>query len=228
MNGPAVRVMAFGDSAVLVVVGDRLDPAVTQRVHRVSAALGDAFGTAPGYSQPVPGAASVLVGVDPVDPGVNAAIKRIEPIVAGVEVGGQLDWEAPTASRVPIELPTRYGGPDGPDLEAVAARNGLTPAEVIAAHASVEYEVQFLGFAPGFAYLGELPATIAAPRHTTPRTRVPAGSVGIAGRQTAVYPFDSPGGWQIVGRTDARLWDIDREPPALLVPGATVRFVPID
>ena len=130
------------------------------------------------------------------------------------------------ASEPALEISVRYGGADGPDLADVAARHGLTPADVVELHAGARYRVLFLGFAPGFAYMGGLPAAIATPRRPTPRERVPAGSVGIAGEQTGVYPLAMPGGWNLIGRTDARLFDPDRSQPALFRPGAVVRFVP--
>jgi len=225
----SIRVVAFGDAAVLVVVGERLEPAETRRVHEVARAIGRATGGETGWSTPVPGAASVLVPVDPLDPGVPVALTRLRELTRTLDEQppGGAAGATPTAAPI-VELPTRYGGIDGPDLEAVARLHGLDVGEVVALHASTEYEVQFLGFAPGFAYLGPLPEAIATARHTTPRTKVAAGSVGIAGRQTGVYPFESPGGWQIIGRTDVRLFDVSRDPPALLVPGTTVRFVPLD
>ena len=113
---------------------------------------------------------------------------------------------------------------DGPDLAAVAADTGLTVAEVIARHTAPAYTVGFIGFAPGFAYLIGLDPVLHVPRHASPRTRVPAGSVGIAGEFTGVYPRASPGGWQLLGRTNAALWDLARERPALLEPGVAVRF----
>jgi biotin-dependent carboxylase-like uncharacterized protein len=118
-----------------------------------------------------------------------------------------------------------YGGEFGPDLEAVAAFAGLTPGDVIERHAAVDYRVFMLGFLPGFAYMGTVAREIAAPRKATPRLRVPGGSVGIAGPQTAIYPRDSPGGWQIIGRTALQLFDPARRPPTLFAPGDTVRFV---
>jgi KipI family sensor histidine kinase inhibitor len=229
VNDASIRVVAFGDAAVLVLVGERLEPAVTRRVLEVARAIGRATGGELGWSAPVPGAASVLVAVDPVEPGVPVALTRLRELTRTLgEQPADDDADAAPPAAPIVELPTRYGGRYGPDLEAVAWQHGLDVGDVIALHASTDYEVQFLGFAPGFAYLGPLPEAIATPRHDTPRTKVAAGSVGIAGRQTAVYPFDSPGGWQIIGRTDARLWDVSRDPPALLVPGTTVRFVPLD
>ena len=121
----------------------------------------------------------------------------------------------------------RYGGADGPDLDAVADRLGLAPAHVVELHASVEYRVFVLGFAPGFAYLGRLPAELLVPRRDQPRPRVPPGSVAIAGWQTAIYPASTPGGWHLIGRTDAVVWDARRSDPALLVAGDRVRFEPV-
>ncbi|HXZ42762.1 MAG TPA: 5-oxoprolinase subunit PxpB [Terriglobales bacterium] len=129
-----------------------------------------------------------------------------------------------------IEIPVCYGGEHGPDLNEVAEMHGMTPAQVIELHASAMYEVYFLGFVPGFAYLGELPAALVTPRLTTPRRRVPAGSVGIAGSQTAVYPFATPGGWRLLGRTPLQMFRPDcgdTSPKSLLSIGDRVRFQPI-
>ena len=121
----------------------------------------------------------------------------------------------------------RYGGDGGPDLVEVAERLGLAPRQVVELHASVLYRVAILGFMPGFAYLGEVPEALRLARRETPRGRVPAGSVAIAGRQTAVYPAATPGGWHLIGHTDTLLWDIERDPPAILRPGDHVRFEPV-
>ncbi|MEV0218982.1 allophanate hydrolase subunit 1 [Streptomyces sp. NPDC050704] len=137
-----------------------------------------------------------------------------------------------TASRLPpvpsraqeaVEIPIRY---DGPDLADVAAHWGVSPEEVARIHAATGFRVAFCGFAPGFGYLTGLPAHYDVPRHATPRTTVPAGSVGLAGPYTGVYPRASPGGWRLIGTTDAVLWDHARVPAALLSPGTPVRFVP--
>ncbi|MEV7076085.1 5-oxoprolinase subunit PxpB [Streptomyces sp. NPDC093990] len=129
---------------------------------------------------------------------------------------------APPHAREVIELPVRY---DGPDLTDVAAHWGVSPEEVARVHAGTEFTVAFCGFAPGFGYLTGLPARYDVPRRATPRTAVPAGSVGLAGPYTGVYPRSSPGGWQLIGTTDAVLWDHARVPAALLSPGTRVRFV---
>ena len=126
-----------------------------------------------------------------------------------------------------IELPVRYGGSEGPDLEAVARHAHLSVSEVIERHSAPEYVVFFIGFQPGFAYLGGLDPTLVTPRRKEPRVQVPAGSVGIGGAQTGVYPMASPGGWQLIGRTAEVLFDPARAAPALFEPGDRVRFVPV-
>jgi len=125
-----------------------------------------------------------------------------------------------------VEIPVRYGGDYGPDLNDVAAIHGITPAQVIELHTSVSYVVYFLGFVPGFAYLGGLPEALATPRLPTPRRSVPAGSVGIGGNQTGVYPFATPGGWRLIGRTPVAMFRPDRNEKSMLSIGDRVRFTP--
>jgi KipI family sensor histidine kinase inhibitor len=135
------------------------------------------------------------------------------------------EWHVPPVSagtQPVVEIPVRY---DGPDLAEVARLWGVEPSEVAGIHSAVEFHVAFCGFAPGFGYLTGLPDRWQVPRHSTPRTKVPAGSVGLAGPYTGVYPRSSPGGWQLIGSTDAVLWDPARDPAALLSPGRRVRFV---
>ena len=127
-----------------------------------------------------------------------------------------------------IEIPTVYGGEFGPDLGFVASHNNLTEEEVVAIHSGTDYLVYMLGFIPGFTYLGGMDPRIATPRLSSPRTLIPAGSVGIAGEQTGTYPSDSPGGWQIIGRTPVTMYDMSKEQAALLSAGDYVRYVPID
>jgi KipI family sensor histidine kinase inhibitor len=212
----------FGDAAVLVDVGWGGPGDGNETAQRFAATV-RGLGVEHGFGEPVPAMGSVLVPFDPDRIAIEAAIARLASIdVLESAIPSDLGQERP-----PIELPVRYGGDDGPDLDAVARHAGLTPSDVIELHRSVDYRVLFLGFAPGFAYLGDLPERLSIPRLSTPRARVPAGSIGVAGRQTAVYPFASPGGWRLIGRTDADLWDVHRPSPALLVPGSRVRFVPL-
>ncbi|HEX5012834.1 MAG TPA: 5-oxoprolinase subunit PxpB [Candidatus Limnocylindrales bacterium] len=216
----------MGESAVLVTLGDTIDPPVAARARAIAAAV-DADGR---LGRAVPAYASVLVPFDPLALSVAAAGRIVEGLVG--RLAGRLAEEAPNAIDVAaagrlVEIAVRYGGEDGPDLDEVARLHGLRPDDVVEIHASQEYDAFFLGFAPGFAYLGPVPASIATPRLDVPRPRVPAGSVAIGGAQTAVYPTETPGGWRLVGRTAAILWDVDRHPPSLIAPGDRVRFVPI-
>src|SRR5262249_50291792 len=133
--------------------------------------------------------------------------------------------DAGTYSPRVIEVPTIYGGEFGPDLDFVAQYHNLTPEEVIRIHSERDYRVFMLGFTPGFPYLGEVDERIATPRLDIPRKRVPAGSVGIAAKQTGIYPIESPGGWRLIGQTSLTLFDPGREPPFLIDAGDTVRFV---
>jgi KipI family sensor histidine kinase inhibitor len=216
------RVVPFGDSAVLIELGSTPGDG-NHLALAVAAAIRDLAAREPGYGSPVPGLGSVLVPVDPEAPGVEAATERLTGLALRTTAATRTTF---ADDEPPIELPTRYGGADGPDLDEVAAITGLRPDAVIELHATTEYRVLFLGFAPGFAYLGDLPEQIIVPRLATPRSRVPRGSVGLAGRQTAVYPAETPGGWRLIGRTDAPIWDAARRQPALLRAGSRVRFVP--
>jgi KipI family sensor histidine kinase inhibitor len=211
----------FGDAALLVMFGDRADPALTAQAGALARLLDERRTSSPALGRAVPAHATVLVPFDPLAVDALAAAELVRDAVRAVT--GRSDSDAAGDA---IEIPVRYGGPDGPDLEEVAERHGMSPADVIELHAGARYHVLFLGFAPGFAYLGGLPDAIATPRRPSPRERVPAGSVGIAGQQTGVYPLSMPGGWNLIGRTDAVLFDPLRPDPALLKPGASVRFVP--
>ncbi len=219
-------VAPFGDAAVLVTIGDRADPAVAARAQGLAADL-DSLRADGGFGRAVPAHASVLVPFDPFVVGLEDALATIRQRAATSEDrSGRAGRGESTPGGTSIDISVRYGGLDGPDLDEVAATLGLTPADVIELHAGATYRVLFLGFAPGFAYLGGLPPALATPRRPSPRERVAAGSVGIAGEQTAVYPIAMPGGWQLIGRTDVRLFDPVLPEPALLRPGAVVRFVP--
>ena len=169
----------------------------------------------PGVVDVVPAAATVLVRCAD---GLAAA--RARQASVGIDIDAArlgVTWE-------PVEVPVVY---DGPDLDAVAAATGLDVDEVVAVHSGTPYEVAFLGFSPGFAYLRGLPAALHLPRRATPRTRVEAGSVAIAAAWSAVYPTASPGGWHLLGHTALRLWDVTLDPPTPFTPGRPVRFVPV-
>jgi KipI family sensor histidine kinase inhibitor len=202
-NGTGARVLPYGDRALLVEVEGPDDVAGVRRALEES--------PLPGQCELVPAARTVLVVLDrpPTDLDVTV-LRRLPAPAAG-----------PEGTAAPVTLPVVF---DGPDLAEVAGLVGRGVPELVAVLTAVEFTVAFGGFAPGFGYLTGLPEELHVPRRATPRTRVPAGSVALAGPYAGVYPRASPGGWQLVGRTDAVLFDVDREPPALLAPGARVRF----
>lgn len=211
---PGMRTIDASDRSLLVVFDDR----ITLAAHRDVLRLTPLLRRVPGVTNVHPAYASILIDFDPL------AIRH-----SGVERAAAELFAEAAAAPVPeprlVEIPVVYGGEYGPDLEGVAALTGHTPDEVVAIHSGAEYLVYFLGFSPGFPYLGGMPESIAAPRLETPRRRVPAGSVAIGGRQTGVYPMASPGGWRIIGRTPLRLFDLAADPPVLLQMGDRVRFV---
>lgn len=214
------RLEPYGDAALLVTLGEAMDLALSTRVRAAATALEGLHLALPAVGAPVAGYAAVLVPFDPLATTWDeVAAAAANALVAADPAGATV--EAPS-----IEVPTRYGGEDGPDLVELAEAHGLTVAQAIECHAGATYVVAFLGFMPGFAYLLGGPPELDHPRRATPRTRVPAGSVAVAGTQGTVYPFESPGGWNLVGRTASRPWDAGREPPALFLPGMRVRFVP--
>lgn len=215
------RFERIGEDCLLLRFDSRIDAAGNARVHALVSRL---HSTRPRWVVDiVPAFASVAVFVDLVGSGEG---DPLDAAVAWVATqSSHLDAHvAPTRT---IEIPVRYGGADGPDLDDVAAHAGVLAGDVIARHSAPEYSVAMLGFAPGFPYLLGLDPALAVPRLATPRLRVPAGSVGIGAAQTGIYPRTGPGGWRIVGRTDATLFDPLRDPPALLAPGDRVRFVPV-
>lgn len=198
------------DRSLLVRFGDEISPEIHRQVRDLTHAL-----RAPGVTNLHPAYASVLISFDP----------RLTTHAELEQAVRKAACAAPANPPRLIEVPVRYGGESGPDLDDVAAHNHLTPEEVIELHTSAEYLVYFLGFSPGFPYLGGMPEKIATPRLPSPRRHVPAGSVAIGGSQTGIYPLASPGGWRIIGRTDLELFRTDGKPPSLLETGDRVRFV---
>ena len=207
------RVMAAGDRALLVTIGTVIDPALLGQVLALERALNDQ--RPPGLLSSLPAYASLLCHFDPGITDVDRLGRTVR------EFEGRLDGSIPAGPVV--EVLTRY---DGPDLEDVARKTGLTAAGVVDAHAGREYLVYCVGFAPGFTYCGTLPDGLVVPRRPSPRVRVPAGSVAIAGRQTGIYAVASPGGWNLIGRTDRPLFDVSATPPVRFKPGDRIRFVP--
>ncbi len=218
-NASYPRIHPMGEAALLISLGNRISDATNDRVMRLYEALRDT--NLGGIGDLVPAFSSLLIRFDP---------ERLSETELRAKVEGLLHSPVPLTARKSRThvVPVQYGGEAGPDLACLARSHGLTVSEVVRLHTQRIYRVYFLGFMPGFAYMGRLASEITTPRLETPRVRVPAGSVGIAGAQTGVYPFSSPGGWRIIGRTDERIWDLDKSPPALFAPGDRVRFMQND
>ena len=212
-----MRAVPLGDSAVTFVFGTERSEELLNRVHTVAAAL--AAEKLPNVQDIVPAYLGVTVFYDPLHASYSEMAAKLLAICERVKNS------TTAADEIRVhEIPVSY---DGPDLEFVSVSCGLSSEEVIARHSSRRYTVDLLGFVPGFGYLSELDPSLRLPRRPQPRPRVPAGSVAIAGAQTAIYPLDTPGGWHIIGRTDAVLFDPQSDQPSLLRAGDIVRFVPL-
>jgi antagonist of KipI len=212
------RALPVGDAAVALELGDGLDPRTSARVRALDLALARA--PFDGLRETVPTHRSLLVLYD----AAVARFSSVAPILLSLAASPA---PPPPPGRL-HRIPVAYGGEDGPDLAPVAAERGLSEIEAVRLHSRGEYTAFMLGFTPGFPYLGLLPEALERPRRATPRVRVAAGSVAIAGRQTGIYPVASPGGWHVLGRTSRRLFDPLRDEPALVAPGDRVRFVPVE
>jgi KipI family sensor histidine kinase inhibitor len=202
---------------LLVELEPVIDPVVNEQAIVLAARIRNRG--ARGIRDVAPGYSTVGIHFDPLQTDLGALERAIESEFAS------LSGTTTVPDRAVIEIPVQYGGVLGPDLDNVARHAGCSTDEVIARHVQRTYRVYMLGFVPGFAYMGRVDSTIAAPRHRVPREKVPAGSVGIAGLQTGVYPVDSPGGWQLVGHTTTVMFDANRQPPSLLAAGDVVRFI---
>lgn len=209
----------LGDSALLVTLGDEIDPRLNRRVHALASLIDSAPLT--GIREIVPAYATLLIHYD-------SLLLNYSQIADWLRL--RLDQTDSAMTRPPrrVEVPTRYGGASGADLEMVAASHALSSADVIRLHSGRDYLVYMMGFTPGFPYMGKLDDSLVTPRLETPRTLVKAGTVAIAGAQTGIYPLDSPGGWRLIGWTPLKLFDPASESPFLFVPGDMVRFVPMD
>jgi inhibitor of KinA len=209
----------LGDSAVVIQLGQEISKVTSNHIRAICAWL-DEY-TFEGFIEYVPAYTTITIYYLPQVlryPELTDMLREMMDNISENETDFQPDI---------IEVPVLYGGEWGPDLDFVAAHNHISAAEVIALHSAEEYLVYMIGFAPGFPYLGGMNEKIAAPRRESPRSKIPAGSVGIAGKQTGVYPITTPGGWQIIGRAAIDLFDIKREVPALLKVGDLVRFRPV-
>lgn len=226
-------IIPLGDSAVLVKLGEKPDGETHGKVRMAAEYL--SAHPFEGMIEVIPAYVSVAVVYDPyrvwtaadADAAKGDAVYPYERVTEWLRTRIAAISEGEPPEPKTVEIPVCYGGEFGPDLETVASLNGLTPDEVIAIHSGADYLVHMIGFAPGFAYLGGMDPRIAAPRRSTPRPAVPSGTVGIAGGQTGIYPLETPGGWQLIGRTPLRLFLPERDPPALLEAGNRVRFRPI-
>jgi inhibitor of KinA len=224
---PSLSFSPLGDRALLVEFGEAPDPAVTARVR----ALADFLRARqlPGVTDLVPGMCSLALHYEPEAwrGGDDAPAPYDRLVLALQDLVGEAE-QVPRREGALIEIPVVYGGEFGEDLAELAAMHGITPQQVAEIHGSATYTVYMLGFAPGFAYIGPLDGRLDAPRRATPRTVVPAGSLAVANGLTAIYPMASPGGWNLIGRTPLRMFDLNRDPPARLSAGDRVRFVAID
>ena len=207
-----------GDQALVVELGDSIDPDCNRKVHNLLHAIEEQ--EVAGVVDLIPTYRSLMVQYDPMEITYADLQYSLTQIERGLDEGHLMKPRT-------VEIPTLYSGEPAPDLEFVAQNAGISTEEAIAIHSGTDYLVYMMGFTPGFPYLGGLSEKLVTPRLTTPRTTIPAGSVGIAESQTGVYPVESPGGWRIIGRTPIKLFDPTREPPSSLAAGDYVRFVPI-
>lgn len=221
----AARIYPLGDAAIVMQFGEHISQEVHQRVRAFASYLEKH--PVPGLIEQVPAFTTVTVYYDPwllSEKGKRDPYQKVVDLLLEMlsKVGGSKE----ETSRI-VEVPVCYGGDFGPDLAFVARHNHLSEEEVIAMHTAGDYLVYMIGFAPGFPYLGGMNEQIATPRKSSPRARIPQGSVGIAGKQTGIYSIETPGGWQLIGRTPLLLFDPYRSKPSLLYTGDRVRFVPI-
>lgn len=209
-----------GDCAISIDFGQVIDPKINRQIRQIIEQIKDL--QLDGIIELVPTYCALLVQYDAMVYSYSDICRILEPTLQ------ESVTDSANELVTIVEIPTVYGGEFGPDLGFVASHNHLSEAEVVSIHSGTDYLVYMLGFIPGFTYLGGMDPRIATPRLSSPRTLIPAGSVGIAGEQTGTYPSDSPGGWQIIGRTPVTMYDMSKKQAALLQAGDYVRYVPID
>jgi len=216
------RILPLGDAALVIHYGERIDPLVNARVLASADWLRAAAW--PGIVDIIPAYATLTVCYDPDVWLADELGERLAPLLSAAR---SRDPQPSGDTRTPVEIPVCYEGEFAPDLDAVCAHTGLDATEVVRRHHAAEYRVYFIGFMPGFPYLGGLDPALTVPRRATPRIAVPAGSVAIGGQQTGIYPLATPGGWHLIGRTPLQLFDAARASPCLLRAGDRLRFVPV-
>ena len=212
------RILTAGDSALLVEFGKEINPEINRKISGLVKLMKEQH--IEGLVDIIPAFCSLLINYDP-------RVISYEEIRGRIEALLKVDIKTENGRKRVFEIPVCYGGEYGPDLANIAAHAGLTEEEVIQIHSSTDYLIYMLGFLPGFTYLGGLDERIHTPRLASPRIKINAGSVGIGGSQTGIYPVDSPGGWQLMGMTPVKTYDPERETPILVEAGDYIRFVPV-
>lgn len=212
------KYLTSGDKAIVIEFGNKISEEINNKVRSMMIGI-DKKGIE-GIVEMTPTYRSLMIHYNPMKLDYDTLVNNLKDLEKEL---GNIDIPLPSV----IEIPTLYGGEYGPDISNVAKHNDLDVKDVIRIHSSKEYLIYMLGFTPGFPYLGGMDERIATPRLTVPRTKIGGGSVGIAGSQTGIYPIDSPGGWQLIGKTPLNLYEEDREVPILLNAGNYIKFVPI-
>lgn len=216
---PDIRILTAGDSALLIEFGKEIDPETNRKITALVQLMREQH--IEGIVDVIPAFCSLLINYDPRVLSYEELKERMEHLL-------KMETKTEATRKRIFEIPVCYGGGYGPDIENIAEHAGLSVEEVIKIHSSKDYLIYMLGFLPGFTYLGGLDERIYTPRLASPRLKIRAGSVGIGGSQTGIYPLDSPGGWQLMGLTPVRTYDPERQTPILVEAGDYIRFIPID
>lgn len=216
---PDIRILTAGDSALLIEFGKDINPETNRKITALVQLMREQH--IEGIVDVIPAFCSLLINYDPRVLSYEELKERMEHLL-------KMETKTEATRKRIFEIPVCYGGEYGPDIENIAEHAGLSVEEVIKIHSSKDYLIYMLGFLPGFTYLGGLDERIHTPRLASPRLKIRAGSVGIGGSQTGIYPLDSPGGWQLMGMTPVRTYDPERQTPILVEAGDYIRFIPID
>ena len=216
---PDIRILTAGDSALLIEFGKEINPEINRKITALVQLMREQH--IEGIVDVIPAFCSLLINYDPRVLSYEELKERMEHLL-------KMETKTEATRKRIFEIPVCYGGEYGPDIENIAEHAGLSVEEVIKIHSSKDYLIYMLGFLPGFTYLGGLDERIYTPRLASPRLTIRAGSVGIGGSQTGIYPLDSPGGWQLMGLTPVRTYDPERQTPILVEAGDYIRFIPID